>query len=73
MFTVEIRVNTLLVAHVYGRNLGKHDGKTCEYLWEYYELEKGAVIQGIMRQPPGNGIAPLVAKILTKVSKEKAK
>jgi hypothetical protein len=73
MFTVEIRVNGNLVAHVYGQNLSEYGIEEAAYRWEYYEVSSQTVRCGHVKHVRSQGIAPLVAKILTKVSKEKVK
>lgn len=71
MFTIEIRINGTLVAHIYGRNLNKTPHGDFEYGYEYYSPElPSSVIKGIVCHDRGKGINPLITKILDDVSKK---
>jgi hypothetical protein len=65
MFTVEIRVNGTLIAHVYGRNAGdaRTEGLT-QYFYEMYRTEDRKVITGSVEHMRELGIESLIARIL---------
>lgn len=70
MFSVEIKVNSQLVGHIYCRNVGSVSTDLedkCEYKYRYYEPESGDLFKGdvIHRRP--DGIRNLVNKIINDV------
>jgi hypothetical protein len=66
MFTVEIRINSALIAHVYGRNVGETNGVSI-YDCEYYEADTRKVRNVTVRHKRDDGIRRLVRTILEKV------
>lgn len=65
MFSVEIKVNSQLTAHIYGRNIGtKTQGDDYEYEFRYYEPETGILTSDIITHKHEYGINALVLKIL---------
>ena len=72
MFTVELKINGTLIAHVYGHNEG-FDEKTGDYKYryEYYEVESRKVTNGIITHDRKKGLNALVSSILTHAEKEK--
>jgi hypothetical protein len=68
VFSVEIRMNTLLVGYVYARRLA-HEVQPDEYLYkyEYYRPESGQVETGEITHKREDGIETLAYKILRKV------
>lgn len=69
MFTVEVRVNGVMVAHVYGVNTGEADGDRHIYRYELYEtgnaLNGISVRSGTVRHRRQDGILALVRGILS--------
>jgi len=65
MFTIEMRVNGTLIAHVYGRNVGdgRSEGLT-QYFYELYRAGNRKLITGDVEHKRENGIEALVVKIL---------
>jgi len=41
MFTVEVKVNGFLAAHIYGKNIGCVKGNNYAYEYEYFEVDGG--------------------------------
>lgn len=67
MFTVEIRINGMLINHIYGRNMtAKVKGQDC-YKYELYETETQKIRTGEVHHNPKNGIRQLIAEILNDV------
>ena len=66
MFTTEIRMNGTLLAHVYGRNVGR-DGEETLYTYEYYETESRQVRTGEVKHVCEEGIRKLIILILEDV------
>lgn len=64
MFTAEIRINGVLISHVYGRNLRELPSGITEYEFECYTIETRRVRKGTVQHLPREGIEVLVAKIL---------
>jgi len=67
MFTVEIKINGSLIAHVYGHNTGRMTGGKSDYDWHYYSTEKGTVISGQLSHFRVLGMNALIGDILEKV------
>jgi hypothetical protein len=65
MFTVEIRINGTLIAHVHGRNAGdaRSDGLT-QYFYELYRTGERKLITGGVEHKREAGIEALIVKIL---------
>jgi len=65
MFTVEIRINGTLIAHVYGRNVGSgsKQGLT-HYYYELYRTGNRNLITGDVEHKRDNGIEALIVKVL---------
>lgn len=69
MFTVEIKVNGLLVSHIYGRNTARiaGDGDEFKYDYEYYEVNSRDIISGSVNHKRSKGIRKLITVILEDV------
>jgi len=68
MFTVEIRINGAMIAHIYGRNIAPLPNGKTRYEYEYYEAETHKVQNGCVEHLREDGIVPLVSSILDDVS-----
>lgn len=68
MFTVEIRINGAMIAHIYGRNIAPLPNGKTRYEYEYYEAETRKVQNGCVEHLREAGIVPLVSSILEDVS-----
>lgn len=69
MFTVDIRINGTLTAHIYGlnrRTMGTGD----EYSYSLYEPEGSKIKEGMVKHFRNEGILVLVEKILEDYRKE---
>jgi hypothetical protein len=67
MFTVEIKINGTMIGHIYGHNEGDLANGKCKYRYEYYEIEKRKVRNGMVEHARTDGIRQLVAAILNDV------
>jgi hypothetical protein len=69
MFTVEIKINGALIAHIYGRNITSSDHPAAKdlYQYEYYQTETHKVQNGKVAHARDAGIIPLVSLILKDV------
>jgi len=64
MFTIEIKINGVMIGHIYGVNIGgKEHGKN-SYSYEYYKPESREVNKGLVRHAREDGIEKLIALIL---------
>ena len=66
MFTVELRINGVMVGHVYGTNKGPvpyGKGET-KYDYEYYEPDGDGVVRGSVMHKREDGLRHLVKLIL---------
>lgn len=70
MFNIEFKINSILIGHIYGRNLGFVDDEKCEYEYRYYSPETGKLIEGHIYHRRDSGIEKLVHSILSKVMKK---
>lgn len=69
MFSVELRINSILIGHLYGHNLSDRTEEGDLYEWRYYHATDGEVREGEIRFPYGR-LEPLVAAILGEVGRE---
>jgi len=70
MFSVEIRVNTQLIGHIYCRNVtsSKQDLDDINvYKYNYYKPETGEVYSGHVKHDKKNSIERLVQIILNNI------
>lgn len=66
MFTIEIKINGSMIAHIYGRNQGSTlDGDL--YCYEYYEMKERRVVNGEVTHRRELGIRPLITAILNDI------
>lgn len=66
MFTIEIKINGSMIAHIYGHNqTSTNDGDI--YRYEYYETEKRRIVNGEVTHRRELGIRPLIAAILADI------
>ena len=70
MFSVEVKINSQLVGHVYCRNVRDVNIDICEYEYRYYEPETGKVFDGSLNHKRSEGIKVLIRKILVEVEKK---
>lgn len=74
MFSVELKVNGMLVGHAYGVNKGHVDNSIyCKYRWHYYDVAKEAMHNGFIKHDPSKGLEQLVSDILSEVAFSKNK
>ena len=64
-FTVEIKINGSMIAHIYGRNIAPVPGGKTRY--EYYQVENRKVKNGCVVHKRELGIVPLINSILSDV------
>lgn len=70
MFSVEIKVNGVLAAHVMGENIGNvGDGKECLYNYHLYDTKEACVNSSEIVHDQDDGILTLVKEILKKETK----
>jgi len=69
MFTMEIRINGTMIAHIYGRNTGETKDGAHEYVYELYETETRGVVNGTVYHKRQEGIKKLVSAILADADK----
>jgi hypothetical protein len=69
MFTAELKINGLLVGHLYGVNKGpvvsEQVNDLCHYEYHYYDTESGTVVHGNLVYRQSNGLPALVSECLT--------
>jgi len=85
MFSVEIKINGSMIAHIYGRNLGpaedhpvpieltdreRNSGDAYLYKYEYYTPENRGIREGKVVHVRDDGIEPLLRDILASVMEE---
>lgn len=80
MFSFEIRINSDLIAHIYGHNEGiskSKDGRRLRdyynYSYRYYKCEDGKIINGNVRHKRSEQINKLITVILKDVEKQNKK
>lgn len=71
MFTVEIKINGSLIAHVYGYNKSV-PGPKDSYYYELYSPEKHSLEKGQVTHLRSDGILALVETILHDAQKERS-
>jgi hypothetical protein len=68
MLSVEIRVNSQLISHIYVRNIGPNPGRhDYAYEYRYYEPESGRVVEDTVVHARDAGAGALVQKVLKAV------
>ena len=70
MFSIEIRVNTQLIGHIYCRNVTPNDQDLDDinvYKYNYYKPETGEVYSGHVKHKRDDGIERLVQIILNNI------
>ena len=75
MFSVDIKINGVLIAHLYGQNRGYADylrSEDSSYKYEYHVINKRGtpVVYGNLTHNRADGIEILVHKILEKIINE---
>ena len=70
MLTADLRVNGVLVAHVYIRNLMDRVGQVDTYAFEIYRPESGVIKTGTVTHNRDNGAEDLIVKVLTDTDEE---
>lgn len=70
MFTLEFRINGMLVGVVYGHNERDLSADTCEYSYHYHEVDKGNILSGHVVHVREDGLAKLCQKILTDAERQ---
>ena len=69
MMSVEIKVNTVLIGHIYLRNIKHLDFDKYEYVYHYYKPETGGILKGAITHNRGDGAEVLINKILKDILK----
>ncbi len=70
MLSVELKVNGVMVGHIYGRNISGNDHMYCSehiYRWEYYKPEQRQMVSGTVKHIRDDGIEKLISLILKEV------
>jgi len=71
MFSLELRVNTMLVGHLIGRNVSQVDGDLYRYELTYFSAEReGSMARATVEHRRIDGLAVLASKALAAVSGE---
>lgn len=70
MLTAELKVNGVLISHLYCHNIGP-DGPhgTLLYNWQYYDIESASMKSGTIAHDRKKGAAALIASILKEQTK----
>ena len=74
MFSVEVKINGVLIGHLYGHNNGYMESDVlsgeCLYSYEYYEPGKGKEVKrGNITHKRDDGMVKLLSKIFKKLEK----
>ncbi len=69
MITAEIRINSILILHVYAHRLDdrypeNRDGEMYRYSWRVHDVETGKTEEGILSHHFNDGANGLIRKIL---------
>ncbi len=70
MFTVETRINGMLINHIYGHNEGNIGMGLCKYTYEFYDVENHNLKKGSVEHNRQNGINALIATIIEDMNKK---
>lgn len=71
MFSLEIRVNSQLIGHIYCRNITTNiTQKTSLYKYNYYRPEEGEIHSGQVEHYRDEGIEKLIKIILENMEKK---
>jgi len=75
MFSIEMRINGILIAHINGRNIYNTENDDCLYYYDLYEVKEGEgrVEKGSILHQQNEGILVLINKILSKEIKRRKK
>ena len=65
MFTVEIKINGSMIAHIYGVNKGELPNGKTRYEYDYYDVEKRHTETAVINFQREDGIRKLIAAILS--------
>lgn len=69
MITAEIRINSILILHVYAHRLDdrypeNRDGESYRYYWRVHSVEDGSTKEGEISHRYADGAQKLISKIL---------
>lgn len=73
MITTEIKINGILLGHMYAHNVGKandgfgNDRGRYRYDYEYYRIGKGRIIMGSLTHNRSEGAEKLISLLLDEV------
>ncbi len=70
MFTVEIKVNTVLMSHIYGVRREEVKNGAFRYTYEYYQTQLRKVTKGEVTHVPDKGMRTLIRLILDDIDKQ---
>ena len=70
MLTADLKVNGVLIAHVYIRNLVDRVGLLDKYAFELYRPESGIIKTGTVTHNRDRGAEELIVKVLTEQDDE---
>ena len=74
MFSVEIKINSELITHIYGHNEGETATGETKYLYRFYAPEeKPCLREGYVLHLRGDGINKLIGKILEDAKRKRKK
>ena len=68
MITAEIKVNGALIAYMYVQNIepGIDESSPSKYLWRYFDMAEGTVINGTVSHIQEEGAAKLMELVFKK-------
>lgn len=69
MFETDIKINGVIVAHIYGYNSVCVNKNVYNYFFRYYEPDTGFIQEGSVLHKRDDGIYILISKILLEVKK----
>jgi hypothetical protein len=74
MFSVEIKINSTLISHIYGHNEGEVSSGETKYVYRFYSPEeKPCLKEGYVLHFRNSGINKLIGKILDNVEEKNMK
>ena len=72
MFSIEVKINGIMIAYIHGRNIEHIPDKqddVCLYTYDLYDTNKGIVEKGNVLHKRDEGILKLIKRILDKTIK----
>lgn len=69
MLSTEIKINGIMIIHIYARNIGDENSKGNKYYYEVYEVESRKVKSGEIYHCRKDGATVLISKIINDYKK----